>query len=934
MDNFVIRGRDHGLDVKALATAYMATGRYGRMKIPVEMDSRVSFPEDSIRRISIEKFDARFADIPLSAKAEIGFKGDSIYVSGRCSIDGCEITRPVNYFGKNLVKGLGDFRTDAVISMSADVDGWLDSKGHIPAVDAVLEIPVSTISHKVFGDNRIGFKAVLKGTESGMMNLSLDSVLVAGRGIALAGSGSAADILGEDPQLSVDSHFFLNLDTLSTLLKRFTGYSAAGRLSAELKGGINMSQLTPYTFAEADLGGNVRSRKMVLYSAEDSIDVYIDSLDVRLGTFGNRYTKTVKQGERMMAVAGYVDSVRLRYKDRLSIMGRRLSLMAQNSAAILDRTDSSMFYPFGGRLKVGFLSMRGADTSIAVIAGSDNRFTISPKAGSPDVPVLALTSSTDGVFLKGPVNRLSIRSLDMKADAAMNSIERRRKARAFVDSLMRAYPDVPPDSLFAHFRRNRPARAVPEWLSEDDFRRNDISFDVGENIRKYFREWDMEGSISFRRTRIMSPYFPLRNRIEDFSGTFDNNSIRIKNLDMKSGRSGINMKGDLTGLRMAILRNGFLNLDVDVKSDSLDLNQLLSAYSAGRNFDSGALSGKDLSSVDDAEFEEMITVDSTAVADSQILIVVPANIVARINLDARNVKYSKLEMERMTADLAVKERCVQFTNTSAVTNVGDMFFEGFYATRTKQDLKTGFNLNFSKITAEKVIEMVPAIDSIMPMLKSFKGELNMEMAATADIDTTMSIRVPTINGVIRIGGNHLQLHNDESIRKIAKILKFKDRENTYIDKMSVEGIISDSKLEIFPFVLDIDRYVLAMSGVQNLDSSFKYHISVIESPLPFRLGIDLQGDFNDMKFKIGKAKYKSAEVPVFTAAVDQVKLNLAESIRDIFLKGVDEAVKESRRQQEINDYKKKIDYVQVVDEQMDTLSSEEQKSLDLEDTEE
>ena len=934
MDNFVIRGRDHGLDVKALATAYMATGRYGRMKIPVEMDSRVSFPEDSIRRISIEKFDARFADIPLSAKAEIGFKGDSIYVSGRCSIDGCEITRPVNYFGKNLVKGLGDFRTDAVISMSADVDGWLDSKGHIPAVDAVLEIPVSTISHKVFGDNRIGFKAVLKGTESGMMNLSLDSVLVAGRGIALAGSGSAADILGEDPQLSVDSHFFLNLDTLSTLLKRFTGYSAAGRLSAELKGGINMSQLTPYTFAEADLGGNVRSRKMVLYSAEDSIDVYIDSLDVRLGTFGNRYTKTVKQGERMMAVAGYVDSVRLRYKDRLSIMGRRLSLMAQNSAAILDRTDSSMFYPFGGRLKVGFLSMRGADTSIAVIAGSDNRFTIFPKAGSPDVPVLALTSSTDGVFLKGPVNRLSIRSLDMKADAAMNSIERRRKARAFVDSLMRAYPDVPPDSLFAHFRRNRPVRAVPEWLSEDDFRRNDISFDVGENIRKYFREWDMEGSISFRRTRIMSPYFPLRNRIEDFSGTFDNNSIRIKNLDMKSGRSGINMKGDLTGLRMAILRNGFLNLDVDVKSDSLDLNQLLSAYSAGRNFDSGALSGKGLSSVDDAEFEEMITADSTAVADSQILIVVPANIVARINLDARNVKYSKLEMERMTADLAVKERCVQFTNTSAVTNVGDMFFEGFYATRTKQDLKTGFNLNFSKITAEKVIEMVPAIDSIMPMLKSFKGELNMEMAATADIDTTMSIRVPTINGVIRIGGNHLQLHNDESIRKIAKILKFKDRENTYIDKMSVEGIISDSKLEIFPFVLDIDRYVLAMSGVQNLDSSFKYHISVIESPLPFRLGIDLQGDFNDMKFKIGKAKYKSAEVPVFTAAVDQVKLNLAESIRDIFLKGVDEAVKESRRQQEINDYKKKIDYVQVVDEQMDTLSSEEQKSLDLEDTEE
>ena len=160
--------------------------------------------------------------------------------------------------------------------------------------------------------------------------------------------------------------------------------------------------------------------------------------------------------------------------------------------------------------------------------------------------------------------------------------------------------------------------------------------------------------------------------------------------------------------------------------------------------------------------------------------------------------------------------------------------------------------------------------------------------------------------------------------------KFKDRDNSYIDKMSVEGVIADSKLEIFPFVLKIDRYTLAMSGIQNLDSSFKYHISVIESPLIFRLGIDLWGDFNNMKFKIGKPKYKSTNVPVFSAAVDKAKLNLAESIRNIFQKGVDEAVRENRRQQEINDYKKNIDYVQAVDQQLDTLSSEEQESLDME----
>ena len=793
-----------------------------------------------------------------------------------------------------------------------------------------LEIPVSTVSHKMLGDNKIGFKAVLKGNESGRMDLQLDSLLFIGRGIALAGSGEAADLLGEDPDLNVDSHFFLNLDTLSTLLKKMVGYNASGRLAAELKGGIKMSQLSPYTFADADLKGSIKSREMVLYSAEDSLDIYIDSLDVRLGTFGNLYTSSIKKGERMMAVAGYVDSLRFRYKDDFSVMGRKLKLMAQNSAEILDKTDSSAFYPFGGKFEAGFLFLRGADTSIVAVAKSDNTFTISPKEGSPDVPVLDLKSNTAGIFLKGPVNRLSVRNLEMSANAAMNSIERRRKARAFVDSLSRANPDVPVDSLFRRWRRSMPERKVPEWLSEDDFRKSDISLNLGDNIKKYFREWDMDGSIAFARTGIMSPYFPLRTRINDFKGTFNNNQIKIEKLGIRSGRSDISATGSLTGLRMAVLRNGFLKLDVDVKADSLDMNQLLSAYSAGRTFNVNEFAGKDISGMEDSEFEAMILADSTEVQDTQMLIVVPANIVAELKLDARNVKYSKLEMDRMTADLKVRERCIQFTNTSATTNLFNIFLEGFYSTQTKKELKTVFNLNFSKITAEKVIEMLPAIDSVMPLLKSFKGELNMEMAATADIDTTMSIQMPTINGVIRIGGEHLQMHNDESIKKIAKILKFKDRENTYIDKMTVEGLISDSRLEIFPFVLDIDRYILAMSGVQNLDSSFKYHISVIQSPLPFRLGIDLWGEFDDMKFKIGKAKYKSANVPVFTAAVDEVKLNLAESIRNIFQKGVDEAVRENRRQKQINDYKKNINYVQAVDEQMDTLTSEEQKTLDME----
>ena len=82
-----------------------------------------------------------------------------------------------------------------------------------------------------------------------------------------------------------------------------------------------------------------------------------------------------------------------------------------------------------------------------------------------------------------------------------------------------------------------------------------------------------------------------------------------------------------------------------------------------------------------------------------------------------------------------------------------------------------------------------------------------------------------------------------------------------------------------------------------------------------------------MKFKIGKAKYKSTDVPVFSSVIDQTRVNLRESIHDIFRQGVDNAIKENARMRIIEDYKKKISYRQVIDQQLDSLSAEEQSQL-------
>lgn len=939
LDKFRIGASKGQLRAGAEATTYLATRSYGRLEIPVKFSSGITFPEDSVPAVSLKRFKAEIAGIPVLASADLKYsKTEGLYIKGEANVDKCKVSEVLKHINKTIWKDASEIQTDAAVSVALACDGWYaPESGSMPAVSASVTIPESSLGYRKFGTKHIlALDVSMQGDSKGYITLDLGNFSISGKALDIKAKGTVDDLVGEDPLIGMDANVALRLDSLRNFIRKGSGIDAAGDISAQLKGKIKLSQLDPYKFADADVGGYIRSNLLNLRIEKDTLDIHIDSMDVLLGAVGNKLDSSIAQGERMLALAADIDSLKMRYKDNLFVRGSRLALLAQNSAAILDTTDSSRFYPFGGNLKIGFFAMVGADTSAVVVANSENTFKISPKKSNPDIPVLTLKSSNGGIFLRGPVNRIGLSGLSLDATAAMNSIERRQKAKAFVDSLARKYPDIPRDSLFWHLMKMRQDRqiTIPDWLSEKDFMKQDIQFTMDSSIVKIFRDWDADGSLSLKQASIITPYFPLRNSLNDINGEFNNNEINLDSFNIRSGRSVLSAQGSLKGIRGLVAGRGILDMNMDIKSDSLNLNEIIGAYTVGSRYVSKNMAQisapEDLMDMEDTEYQNSIVTDTLANATDieTSLIVVPANINARLDLDASNVKFSDLLLTRMQSQLTIKERCVQFMNTSARSDIGNIDFEGFYSTRTKQDLSTGFDLNLSKVTAEKVIELIPAVDSLMPMLKSFKGELDCQVAATADIDTTMNIVIPSINGVVRISGNDLTLQESEAFTQIAKKLKFKDRESGFIDKMSVEGVVKDNRLEVFPFILKVDRYTLAMSGIQNLDMSFRYHISVLDSPIPFRLGIDLYGDnFDDFKFKIGKAKYKSTDIPVFSSVIDQTRLNLKESIEKIFTKGVEKAMQENERLNAIEDYKRKINYKEAAETQLDSLSEQEKAEL-------
>ena len=922
-----IKERIGHFDIDLSSRLFLGLKSSGRMSIPVEIKGDI-FPELDKKRLTVENLKAQIATIGLEASGKAEFSGENIHLKGSVTTEKASVNELAEYFRDNFPV-LKKLRTDALLSVNASCDGFYDKEsGSLPPLSVRIQVPDSKIGWEgIDGSGRFDLDITAK-SQDGTLSAEVPDFCFSVNGMKISVNGSGEDLLGEDPKFNISSDIHIVFDSLAAYLPDSLGIYVNGNLEGIIEGDFRLSELDAFNFSDIGLEGLLESDGIRVSIPKDTIYAYLGYTDISLGAFNHPEDDDDHHGESSHRHSGLtvaIDSALAEYGASTFIRGTGISLSAHNSEEKIAGNPNK--HPIHGHLDISSIGMMDLDSCFVGALGSVNTFKLTHKQiGKHLVPFMSLSSRNGKITLREGVNRISVQDASLAVDAHPNSVERQIRRKHLLDSLQRAYPGVKRDSLFRKAFSRQAGTALPDYLSEKDFGKSDIRIQLGESISNYVKNWDIAGSIDIAEGLVISPYYPLDNRITGFSGRFSNNAIDLKELSLKSGVSDISAKGRLSGLKRILTSGkGKLNLDLGISSGLIDVNEILIALNAGKNFnlteDWAALSGMDdnayLNSV-----KELTAADTTAAAS---LIVLPSNLDAKVSLQADKIRYSNLETSRVYSDLVMKERCLQATNTLATTNMGDVYLEGFYSTRTKKDLTAGFDLRLAGITTEKVIQLFPAVDSIVPMLKAFKGLLDCEIAATSAIDTSMNIIMPSLNGIIKIDGKDLSLSESEDLDKLRRMLMFKDKDSSHIESLSVRGIIKDNQLEVFPFLLDIDRYLIAASGLQNFDQRFKYHLSAIKSPIPFKFGINLNGSFDDWKWKLGKTKYKSRNIPLFDDQINNLMLNLTNAIHNIFERGVEQAIRQNELSQKAIEAKKKeLEYSASL---TDELSAEEKKAL-------
>jgi len=176
--------------------------------------------------------------------------------------------------------------------------------------------------------------------------------------------------------------------------------------------------------------------------------------------------------------------------------------------------------------------------------------------------------------------------------------------------------------------------------------------------------------------------------------------------------------------------------------------------------------------------------------------------------------------------------------------------------------------------------MIPDIDSIMPMLRSFRGKGEFHMAVETYMDSLYNPKKSTIRGAASIKGQDLVLMDGPTFSEIAKTLRFNKKTNNKVDSLSAEFTVFKQEVDVYPFLIVMDKYKAVIAGRHNLDLSFDYHVSVVDSPLPLKFGINISGTMDDMKYGLAKCRYAELYRPAARFEVKNKQLELRQMIRD------------------------------------------------------
>lgn len=333
----------------------------------------------------------------------------------------------------------------------------------------------------------------------------------------------------------------------------------------------------------------------------------------------------------------------------------------------------------------------------------------------------------------------------------------------------------------------------------------------------------------------------------------ENSNVNLTDASFLIGDSDVKLTGTVENLFGALKGNGAIKINSHLKSKFVNVDELMNLSDFSSDLTTEELPNKisaDISNRDVPGAEKPSTV-----------FLIPNNVIVDFDLNIDKAIFGNVSFTHISGNMKVDSSRLLLSGVGLDALDAQLRSALEYRVISENNAIARVVLIANAINVDSVLVLVPVIDSLFPMINSLSGVVSMRVSSVVKLDSTMQTNLKTLLATVNISGENVEIKDSEEFDKLAKMLMFKKRVSNKIDSLAIESVISNGSAEVLPFLLNINRYSLGVGGEYFLDNSFNYHVSILKSPIPFRMGINIVGNIDNFDFKFGKARYKRNNAP-------------------------------------------------------------------------
>lgn len=381
------------------------------------------------------------------------------------------------------------------------------------------------------------------------------------------------------------------------------------------------------------------------------------------------------------------------------------------------------------------------------------------------------------------------------------------------------------------------------------------------------KKFNPVADIDLHSAVLYMPLLPDAVRLSQFTVKYNNDKLNLKNADVKIGHSDFQLYGDVENIEKWLSHEGMLHADLNFTSGYTDVDQLMDMFS-GMGSDADTL-------------EQMRQEDN--VPDDAHPFIVPKDVDVTLHTHIRRSVAFGNDLNDVAGALTVKDGTAVLDQIGFVCKAATMQLTALYRSPRPNNLFCALDFHLLDIRIDELLDMIPTVDTLVPMLSAFNGNANFHLAAETYLDAYYHPKMSTLLGSAAISGEDLTVLDNNSIAQIAKLMQFKswkDKDDKIkIDSLNVEMTCFRKEVEVYPFVLNIGKYQLCAAGKHNLDNVCNYHVELLKNPLMAKVGVDVKGPLSSPKISLGEVRYADLYKPEKQGVVEKRTLELKRMIR-------------------------------------------------------